>query len=606
MKPEEAKRLARRSRAAGGRGDRSRSREPVENQPLEDRARGSEEQREGAEAADEVRENAALAEQLRDQRRREGAAEDADEKVENEVLADEEYNAEADREEKEEGMGEEGGESEVKEPRSGDDSYQTEDDDYQTRDYWERQGNLLIRRHVAKRTLLFDPLDMVNGYRTEDWNLGHARRSRIITLGGSMALIDDEWRVHRGINPGYGWWTGSTTFIVGRAIDEENAEEEGDDDQPPEEGGESQDGEEADDDEEEEGREDRGAGGARESDSDDFSGRRSVAEPEPEEGYQAPNDEAKKCAEDYVEKVQKGFCNSVDDWLELVGIGNRLLAAAGTVEEAAKSLWQVREERGLANLAGVKDKRLDGVLHPDLLAYLRDVRGRGMAARFQGPRARVRTRLHPNARKNLDQVFRQIAKDVGKHRVLLVGSEHSGLCHTVCSPFETVAKMNPDRTVSSEQRLVHDQRGINAGTSKYLHPPAVQPSHAQVARRILWHKVRCPNVPILMSKKDIAGAFRLLWVDPSDVELFAGDLPWKAEAFDDGWRDDPVCRGGVTVLYLVSSFGFSGSPGEWTAWGRATEEFHRGFRPYRGAGGTFLWALMRRCSSMIVCWSNPM
>lgn len=36
-----------------------------------------------------------------------------------------------------------------------------------------------------------------------------------------MALIDDEWRVHKDINPGYGLWTGSTTFIVGRAIDQE-------------------------------------------------------------------------------------------------------------------------------------------------------------------------------------------------------------------------------------------------------------------------------------------------------------------------------------------------------------------------------------------------
>ena len=35
----------------------------------------------------------------------------------------------------------------------------------------------------------------------------------------------------------------------------------------------------------------------------------------------------------------------------------------------------------------------------------------------------------------------------------------------------------------------------------------------------------------------------------------------------------------LTVLYLVSSFGFSGSPGEWTPWGRATEEFHRAHRP---------------------------
>lgn len=32
-----------------------------------------------------------------------------------------------------------------------------------------------------------------------------------------------------------------------------------------------------------------------------------------------------------------------------------------------------------------------------------------------------------------------------------------------------------------------------------------------------------------MAKKDIAGAFRLLWVSPMDTPLFAGDLPWKPE-----------------------------------------------------------------------------
>ena len=39
---------------------------------------------------------------------------------------------------------------------------------------------------------------------------------------------------------------------------------------------------------------------------------------------------------------------------------------------------------------------------------------------------------------------------------------------------------------------------------------------------------------------------------------------------------------GVTFLFLVSSFGFSGSPGEWTAWGRGTEELHRCFCPQEG------------------------
>ena len=87
----------------------------------------------------------------------------------------------------------------------------------------------------------------------------------------------------------------------------------------------------------------------------------------------------------------------------------------------------------------------------------------------------------------------------------------------------------------------------------------------------MWHKVRCPNLPVLMAKKDIAGAFRLLWVDPADVELFGGDLPWKGEAFPQESHVEDGTLKGVTVLYLVSSFGFSGSPGEWGVWGRATE-----------------------------------
>ncbi len=213
-----------------------------------------------------------------------------------------------------------------------------------------------------------------------------------------------------------------------------------------------------------------------------------------------------------------------------------------------------------------------------MLAYMRDVRWHGMAARYVGERQRVTANLHPNAKKHLQQVFYQIAKDVKKHRVLLVTTDNPNLEATYSSPFEAVDKLMPDRTVSQDKRVVHDQRGVNAGTSKYYHPPAVQPVHSQIARRIVWTKLRNPGLPVLLAKKDIAGAFRLLWVAPSDAELFAGDLPWKGEAFPDEEGFKAEIRG-VTVVYLVSSFGFSGSPGEWGVWGRATEEYHRAHRP---------------------------
>ena len=46
----------------------------------------------------------------------------------------------------------------------------------------------------------------------------------------------------------------------------------------------------------------------------------------------------------------------------------------------------------------------------------------------------------------------------------------------------------------------------------------------------------------------------------------------------------------MMVIYLVSSFGFSGAPGEWTAFGRATEEYHRAHcpgNPRRDGGAGF-------------------
>ena len=87
--------------------------------------------------------------------------------------------------------------------------------------------------------------------------------------------------------------------------------------------------------------------------------------------------------------------------------------------------------------------------------------------------------------------------------------------------------------------------------------------------------MRCPNIPVVMSKKkDIAGTFRLLWVAPEDVELLGGDIPWRPEVLE-GPDKELEDESGITVIYRVSSFGFSGSPGEWSMFGRATEEYHR-------------------------------
>ncbi|CAK9114808.1 unnamed protein product [Durusdinium trenchii] len=394
------------------------------------------------------------------------------------------------------------------------------------------------------------------------------------TLQG--VVITDDWRAAGGADPGYGKWTGVTIFTIQEmpVVDDEaipcedDWEWGADEDEGPDPG-------------EDDGPEPE-ASVQVESGPTAYAG--SEARDGPGSAYQAPTTAARQAAEEYVKAIEQDFDNTPMGWAAVLRAGNKLVEVAGGVRQAAESLWEVREKAGMMNLAQVDDPGLDRVLHPHLLEYLRDVRRYGMAARFQGLRTRAFAKLHPNARRHVDKVFAQVAKDVGKQRVLVVSAMMPQLSGTMASPFEAVQKLKPDRSVSEEVRVVHDQRTINHGTNKFLHPPALQPTHSQIAKRILWAKGRCPGLPVLLSKKDISGAFRLLWVAPEDVELFAGELPWNPrKAFPNATDEDihleGIPGGDITVVYLVSSFGFSGSPGEWTVWGRSTEEFHRAHRP---------------------------
>ena len=110
------------------------------------------------------------------------------------------------------------------------------------------------------------------------------------------------------------------------------------------------------------------------------------------------------------------------------------------------------------------------------------------------------------------------------------------------SPFGAVPKMNPDRSISEEKRVAHDQQGINASVLKEAHPPALQPRHRQLARLVLWWRARCPGLKIFLAKQDIAGAFRLVWLEPQDAEFFAGDLPCWPEDVDKVGDEDMEAR----------------------------------------------------------------
>ncbi|CAK0902505.1 unnamed protein product, partial [Prorocentrum cordatum] len=309
----------------------------------------------------------------------------------------------------------------------------------------------------------------------------------------------------------------------------------------------------------------------------------------------------------YVAYAKAQPTGTVDAWRGAAARGEALVELAGSVEEGARALFKARSDLGLDNLKGIFDSDLDRHLAPDALLHLRDQAGHGVAARDTGIKVREECKPHQSAADVLDQCYEGSWKDVHAARVLVLPRRRRDLLQGArSSPQGAVPKQNPDRTLSLEKRLIHDQRRANETTDKTWHPPAAQPFHRQLARLIVWWSVKLPRIPILLSKLDVKGAFKLLWVDPQDVGTFATDLPWHPEACSaprgpeeapapqttdpDTQLDQQVqlCldRGlaeGLTLISLVLTFGWAGSPGEWTPWGDSVAAVHSQHAPGNSA-----------------------
>eukprot|EP00971_Amphidinium_carterae_P037954 746150-Amphidinium_carterae.2 len=172
-------------------------------------------------------------------------------------------------------------------------------------------------------------------------------------------------------------------------------------------------------------------------------------------------------------------------WGRASWLGTELLTLAGSVSHAAIALWKVRASMGLDNLEGVQSSELESVIDPTHLEYLRNVQYKGVNARCDQPedlRTRFASKPHSSATEALNQVYAQIWKDVHKGRVLVTAQRaHEGR-RTHSSPFAAVSKQNPDRSVSVNKRVVHDQRSANAQCPSAWHPPALQPRLLGIGR----------------------------------------------------------------------------------------------------------------------------
>ena len=73
----------------------------------------------------------------------------------------------------------------------------------------------------------------------------------------------------------------------------------------------------------------------------------------------------------------------------------------------------------------------------------------------------------------------------------------------------------------------------------------------------------------MLAKRDVAEAFRWIWVREEDAGLFATEMPGAELGLE----------GMLVAVFLVLFFAWLGSPGEYMAFGWGIQKFHEAFRP---------------------------
>ena len=188
---------------------------------------------------------------------------------------------------------------------------------------------------------------------------------------------------------------------------------------------------------------------------------------------------------------------------------------------AMRYFW---EDKNGSHFEGLFDPVMrDLAPHGDMLHLARSVAQAGIDARSTLTSQEYSYKEHhKSALEHLDKILEGSWKDAQKGRILYLTSKSDPLLNGVVAvPLGFFKKSFPDRTISqTEGREVVDPAEQNDDVQKDYFHPAPMPKHNELARTITWWVHRYPGIQILLAKKDIADAFKRLWLLTESADLF--------------------------------------------------------------------------------------
>ena len=253
-------------------------------------------------------------------------------------------------------------------------------------------------------------------------------------------------------------------------------------------------------------------------------------------------------------------------WGEIAELTGGYVGKTGDLFGAAHAYmtkWRLARQPTTIQPAGLKV--FDGIVEDELLQYSLRAATHGEAP--HGGRAPVRFRqdAYSNINDNPQETAAELWEDVLKGRLMLftVRSEPftGNLMESKLAYATQRDATDPERT---KTRYISDPRNeVNERIDNDNRPQCVIPRHQNVARMVLYWKLRYPTIPILIWKRDVKGAFKLI---PISIRGLAYT----------GFRFSIYI-----AMYLALFFGWRPSPANWGLIATLLMQYVTAYRPQR-------------------------
>ena len=262
----------------------------------------------------------------------------------------------------------------------------------------------------------------------------------------------------------------------------------------------------------------------------------------------------------YFEIGQQEFSREAAE--NLAQKGDDLIAEYGSLHMALRAVQEnkMREQHELVSNA---QKHLCG--NPELQADIIELHRIGAIPKYRAPTPDTfRVRGLPHNMSEEPYIVEKLWDLVSQGKMFVCTSLGIPVCNLyMVSPSTTVPKKLPDRTISSEKRVIWDGRRLNLKCPKGDYWAVTTPTVEDLARKYCFLRAANPGIRILGTKRDIDAAFTRCRFHPDCAVLFGAEFS----------HSDPT--NSLVFFYLVLPFGFTGSPGIFCRIMCAVQHFHK-------------------------------